>query len=476
VGLVFIILMAAAVWPLSRWMRANPGGRSKAFVAAGLLPYLLAPAHFVIPMRLLWALDSWRGWPGYIHGFEFTALDFLAAAFYLSQKNIKYSTPYKLTMSLYLCATIISSFRADFPVTSLFYSWQIARMSFIFVVVYKEVRSDRRVAFWLMDGMTIGIIIEAFYVVFERIGFGMTQTPGTYIHQNTLGMVSHFTMFPLFAILLGGNRGRLTFPGLIASLLVVVSTASRGTIIVAAVGLAIVLILSVLKRWTTRKGKILLASVVAAFVFAPLGEAAIEHRFAASHGSLGATEEDAQRIAYKIIAREMIAHHAVFGVGANNFDYVGNAYGYFSRYKDSGWRGNVHNVYMLAAAETGYFGAVTLLLLLFSLLVTAIHAFFSNRGDQNTNLILGLGVSIFIVYLHSLEEWIFVMFETQYFFAIATGIISGLAGELKSASNRRSRAPVQVDAKQPQRQLVVAPYRSRPHKEPSTLLYPRRPT
>jgi O-antigen ligase len=455
VGSVIVILLAIAVWPLSRWMRANPGGRSKAFVAAGLLPYLLAPAHFVIPLRLNWALDSWRNWPGYIHGFEFTGLDFLAAAFYLSQKNVKYPAPYKLTISLYLCATIISSFQADFPVTALFYSWQIVRMSFIFVVVYKEVRADNRVAFWLMDGMTIGIIIEAVFVVWERIGFGMTQTPGTYIHQNTLGMVSHFTMFPLFALLLGRNGGRLTFPGLVASLLVAVSTASRGTVILAAVGLAMVLTLSVLKRWTTWKGKILLASVVAALVFAPLGEAAIEHRFAASHGSLGAMEEDSQRVAYKIVAEDMIAHHPLFGVGANNFDYVGNAYGYFSKQKDTGWRGNVHNVFMLATAETGYLGAITCLLFLFRLLATPIRAFARHSGDQKADLILGLGVSLLIVYLHSLEEWIFVMFETQYFFAIAAGIVAGLAGELKSASNRRSRAPVQIDASQRQRLPVV---------------------
>ena len=454
-GFVFIILLAAAVLPLSQWMRANPGGRSKAFVAAGLLPYLLAPAHFVIPLHLYWALDSWRGWPGYVHGFEFTCLDFIAAAFYLSQKNVKYGAPYKLTMILYLCATIISSSQADFPVTALFYSWQIARISFISIVVYKEARADNRVAFWLTDGMTIGIIIEAVIVICQRLGFGMAQTPGTYIHQNTLGMVSHFTMFPLFAILLGGKGGRLTSAGLIAALLVAVSTASRGTVILAAVGLAIVLVLS-LKRWTSWKGKILLVSVVAALLFLPLGEAAIEHRFAANGGTIGAMEEDSQRLAYKKVARAMLAHNPLFGVGANNFAYAGNAYGYFNNEKDTGWGGNVHNVYLLAAAETGYVGIITYLLFLLRPLMTAIPTGLRHLGDPRGDLILGFGISLLIVYFHSLEEWIFITFDTQYFFAISAGIISALARDLKSASRRRSRAPVQIGALQRgQREPVV---------------------
>ena len=49
---------------------------------------------------------------------------------------------------------------------------------------------------------------------------------------------------------------------------------------------------------------------------------------------------------------------------------------------------------------------------------------------ESGDLLLGLGVALLIVYLHSFYEWIFVKFEIQYIFAASVGMIAGLAQEL----------------------------------------------
>ena len=45
-----------------------------------------------------------------------------------------------------------------------------------------------------------------------------------------------------------------------------------------------------------------------------------------------------------------------------------------------------------------------------------------HRGDQRAELLLGLGVALLTVYLHSFFEWIFVTFQAQYLFALSTHV------------------------------------------------------
>jgi hypothetical protein len=53
---------------------------------------------------------------------------------------------------------------------------------------------------------------------------------------------------------------------------------------------------------------------------------------------------------------------------------------------------------------------------------------------------LGLGMSLFIVYIHSYFEWVFITFSAQYMFALNVGLVAGLATQLgywRSAAGKR---------------------------------------
>jgi len=115
----------------------------------------------------------------------------------------------------------------------------------------------------------------------------------------------------------------------------------------------------------------------------------------------------------------MLSDHPM-GVGANHFTAVANIEGYFARAGKT-WSGeranNVHNIYWLVAAETGYIGLVAFLALLVHPLIAAFRCSFGHRRDPRGDLLLGLGGALLVVYIHSFEEWVFVTFDAQYLFA-----------------------------------------------------------
>jgi hypothetical protein len=109
-------------------------------------------------------------------------------------------------MGFYLAAVLLSAIQAIVPFATIFYVWQLARVFLVYAVVTKAC-ADERVAPSLLKGMAIGLCFEACVVIWDRFHLGVVQASGTFGHQNLLGLVSHFVLFPFFALLLAGERG-----------------------------------------------------------------------------------------------------------------------------------------------------------------------------------------------------------------------------------------------------------------------------
>jgi O-antigen ligase len=142
--------------------------------------------------------------------------------------------------------------------------------------------------------------------------------------------------------------------------------------------------------------------------------------------------EDNERLLFKEAAADMLSDHPM-GVGANHFNFVANTQGYFDRVGEEwgpGRASNVHNVYWLVSAETGYLGLIAFVFLLLRPMYVAFACGLRHIGDPRGDLLLGLGVALLVVCVHSFEEWIFVTFDAQYQFALVIGLVAGLAGEL----------------------------------------------
>jgi O-antigen ligase len=254
------------------------------------------------------------------------------------------------------------------------------------------------------------------------------QADGTAGHQNLLGMTTHFAAFPLFALLLASSKGWAPRLGVLAGVAIQALTISRATIGLAAFGYTTVLALSAFRRWTTQTTLVVLIGMTAAGVLTPILFQSFERRFAIQ----GVTDYD-ERAAFRTAASMMIADHP-FGVGANFYVVSANVEGYNMRAGVAPVLGststNVHNVYFLVAAETGYLGLITFVLLILAPLIVAFRCGFRHRGDERGEMLIGMGVALLAVYVHSFFEWLPVTFQVQYLWALEAGMVAGLAHQL----------------------------------------------
>lgn len=418
---VFLAVIFGGVLPLSGWLRQNPNKAPTVWVLFGLLPFILGSLHLTV------APISWAGWPGYVQGAEISALDALAIAVYFSlPRGGRHSLPFRLSMALYFIAVLLSALQAQVPIASLLYAWQLARMFLLYAVVAKACADDR-FAPAVLKGMAIGLCLEVPVEIWERFVKGEVQATGSFGHENLTGLISHFAVFPLLALFLGTRSGRLPPVGLLSGMVIAVLGASRATLGLAGIGYVELFLLSAWRQWTPRKANLLLMGLGVAALVTPFAWLSLEHRFAAKPLS----QQYDERAAFDRAASMMVSDHPL-GVGANQYVVVANTQNYNTRAGVVWTSGsaNVHNVYRLVQAETGYFGLFAFVLLLSRPLITAFICGWRARTDWRGDLLLGFGTALLVVYLQSFYEWVFVAYPTEYLFAIDSGMIAGLAQQL----------------------------------------------
>ena len=418
------IMLSAGIASVN-WVRHNPKQLPKLGILVGCLPVLLAPFH------LYMAAVSWSEWPGYVKGLEISTLDILVLVVYIVLPRTNYVLPFRLSMILYFVASILSVLQSGVPMASVFYCWQLIRVYVVYYVVAKACAVPK-FATNVLIGSAIGIFYEAVTAGWEHFVLGQVQAAGAELGQNTLGMISHLAAFPFFALLLMGRTGWLPVAVVFASILVEVSTTSRATVALAGFGYLGLFLVSAILQWTSRKATILLIGSAVAIAAAPVVIFSFEKRFSAEQ-TAGLDQNFDERAAFEQAASMMLADHPL-GIGANQYVIVANTQGYNQRAgvpplgRELG--ANVHNVYMLVAAESGWLGLLSFLLLLSRGVIVAILCGWRNHRDPRGALLLGLGVGLLIFVIHCKYEWVFVTFELQYLYAISLGLVAGISQQL----------------------------------------------
>jgi O-antigen ligase len=254
-------------------------------------------------------------------------------------------------------------------------------------------------------------------------------------------MMTHFVVLPAFALMLSGRAGRWVTAAAVIGIPLNVLTTSRGALAFSLLGYSFVFIISSLRKWTGRKRMIMVAAAIGGMMLVPVVISSFDRRFA-DQAELIASDYN-ERAAFEKAAGLMLSANPM-GHGANHYVVAANLGGYNNRagvVPVTGSEGaNVHNVYFLVAAETGYLGLITFVIMLLQPLSAALLCGWKHRGDQRGDLLIGLGAVLLTVYLHGLLEWIFVLIETQYMFAINLGLIAGLATQLGYWSRTASPA------------------------------------
>lgn len=414
--------------PLALFLRGNPSGRNQFWVLLGIIPFITR----VVPLFDI-ALITWHEfWVGYVPGLQVSAIDLVAIAIYFTVNHQRNSIRYHFPFLLYLAAISLSLFQADMPLASIFYVWQFLRMYFLTIVIAKAC-TDETVPPQLLKGLAIGVAIQVFVVIYQKFGLKMVQPTGTFMHQNTLGLIMHLVVLPHFALLIAGRRQIWHAVTPFAGLLVTTLIASRAAFGFAGLGFVATYVLSSVRQWTSRKALVGVAGVLIVAMLLPVAYASFVQRFDAA--PLMEHEYD-ERAAFNRAALSMLAANP-FGVGVNHYPYVGKNYGYSVRAGVAPTEGSlnniVHNAYYLNAAEAGYLGFVAFAVLIFYPIWIALRYSREARRDPRGDLLLGLGIAMATVATHSLLEYIIVIQEVQYVLAIIVGMTFGLAHQVKAA-------------------------------------------
>ena len=248
----------------------------------------------------------------------------------------------------------------------------------------------------------------------------------------------HFVTLPLLALLLAGNKNKLVILGVLFALIAIALGASRGTVGFAGIGLVILLALSMARQITPHKWKIVGLSVLALTIVVPLSLNTLSLRFGDSQFEITL---DGEREAFERAASNMWSDHPM-GVGANQYVVVANSEGYSERagviWNFGSRAAHVHNMYLLAAAETGWIGLITLVLLFGWSITSGLTFAYRYRRDPRGDVVLGASVAILVAALHSGYEWIFVTYQAQYMFAISLGMIAGLIRQVRREMRYRA--------------------------------------
>lgn len=436
-GVLFVALLA--IFPLGLLLRSTLALRKPFWTVFGALPFFAA----AIPLFDV-GLLSWAGsWVGFVYGLQISIVDILAAAALFSLPRGKLPLWCKLPFLLYILAAALSLLQAAEPVAASFGLLQFARIFLVMVVVARASTSDPEVPFLMLKGMAIGMAAHFAAVLYQRFQLHLPQTMGLFIHQNTLGMAAHFVIFPHLALLLAGYRNvRYLVGTVVATIVVVVFTASRAAVGFSVIGLGTLFVTQALAGLTQRKVAIGLAALASLLIVAPLAISTFSNRFELS--PLGESQYD-ERAAFNRAASFILDDHPL-GVGINHYVHTARDFGYSERAGVIGFEGNrnniVHNAYWLTAAEAGYPGVVAFCIMLAVPLLVAWRTGWRMRHTLEGNLLLGFGVALLVVYLHSFYEWVIFAREIQYLLTMTMGMIFGIALRLRAPSSGRHLQPM----------------------------------
>ncbi len=391
-------------------------------MVVGALPFLWG----IFPKREI-AIMGIPEWPGFTQGFDVSLLDLLIVVLFLSAPRTKQvSLLFKFSFFIYIGAVFISGFQAANPTATWYYVWQLLRIFMTFAVVARAC-ADPRLTTALLKGLAFGLCFEAAIVGWQRFVTHYIQAPGTFEQQNMLGLAVHFAIFPFFALLLAGERKWPPVAVPILGIMIDIFTASRAALGLAGAGFALLFLLSAIRKWTSTKARVLMATVLVLAVLSPVAFRQFDLRM-----DVFGAAEDGGRAELNNAAAAILSDHPM-GVGANNFVVFANVQGYYERagVSEKNRITFPHNIYWTTLAETGYIGFVALMIFLGRPLFFALRCGWRNRQDQRGDALLGLAASLLVVYVHSYFEWIFLKDQIQYLFAINIGLIAGVATQMK---------------------------------------------
>jgi O-antigen ligase len=428
--IVFLIAVLAAA-PAGHFLRRRPDLRIRAWTVVGLLPFLSS-----FDMALVFFGER----PGDTHGIEVALIDWIALTMLIARGRWSRPLPFRAGIAAYIGVAALSVTQAYWALGAAGYVWKLLRMLVLYAAVFRSGEEDPRVPDALLRGMVLGVIYEAALVTWQHFGLGIHRAPGSFAHENTLGMIMNLVVMAPIALAVAGRASWLLTLAPLAAVPIALFTVSRGTLLFLGMGGVLIYIASALRRLDRRKVALGAAGLALGLALLPVVITTLGSRPAAEKDSSMRLRRD-----YENAASLMLEDHPL-GIGANHFTSALTVGGYGER-AGVDWTQRfaiVHNVYWLTAAELGYVGVIALALVFAVPLLTAFRYGLIARDDRRGDFLLGLGVALLATYAHGFFEWVWRDTTVSHVFWMIVGMVAVIARQVRAGlpGTTPTRAPV----------------------------------
>jgi O-Antigen ligase len=393
--------------------RAAASAKIRGYIVTALAFDLFNPAHV--------NFFSDEHYRGDSRGFEVTSVDLLVLTLAIAQRQ-RGANPAKthrffIPRMLYLTAAVLSAAFGHDPFRSAFSIWKILRM-FGYFSVLAGAFQDLALANAALQGLAYGVVSQGAMVLWQKYVYRMVRVVGSQPHPNSLAMLVNFISPVALSLLLHRGNRRLTMAVCGLAAFSDVCTLSRGGMVMYLLATVVVVAFSLWRGSNPYKLKVVTYMVIVGVAGVGKSIDTIIKRFTEAP-----KESELARKLFNMAARAM-AEDYPFGVGINMYSYVLDHNGYADRFGvDPGDRtGIAHHIYWLTAAETGYFGAGCYILVLASVIVSAVRLV-KERGVQG-EIAVGIMAGLVVTYMQGTAEWIARQTPMSYCFWLFAAMIS----------------------------------------------------
>jgi hypothetical protein len=384
-------------------------------------------------------LISEETYRGDSRGIEITSVDLLMLVLWFSRKPTRPEQAPSwgalwFPRVLYLTA-ILLSFSASPDWLKSFYSvWKLLRM-YVFFSVMAGVLRDPAMLVAVLRGLSLGVLWQGASSLYQKYALHAVRVVGSQSHPNSLAMLVNLVAPIALALVLAGLGDKTAGLVVVSAAMCDVFSLSRGGMMMFVLASTTCVGASIWRRPTVRKFGLVALGGLGALGGIAKGWDTIVNRF------LHAPKESEEaRVLFNKAAAMMAGDHP-FGVGINMYSYSLEHGGYAARLAiDAGDRNGIaHHIYWLTAAETGYFGVSTFVLLLASVLVNALRS--TTKPDGRGDIAVGIVAGLVVTYLQGTAEWIARQTNMSYLFWLFAAITVALRGlPPLGGSEIRSRA------------------------------------
>ena len=401
-------------------------------------------------------MPSWRGTA---RGYAFTPVSLFAVPLLLSmffdiKYKIKLFPPGSFFYFLYYIAILLSGINAVHMHQWGFEVYKMFWMYLTFLAAFNYLNNSRDLTLFIYVVCSI-LIILFLYGLYQKYRLGVFQIHSTFPHQNSLSLYLELFGLLSLGVLMNEHVSRFLFcfcmSAFCGSVLLIIFTYSRGGLVIYFGGIAIVCAFSILfNGFSTRRLTLMLIGLLVMLSITGYALPRIIQRFTKAPESSKNT-----RIVLALASRRM-ANDFRLGFGANNYsEYSGMAYDYvqdyYHDYDDKRYGGLVETIYLLVAAECGWWGLGTLILWFLYYYFSDFISIFVLRKKPCSGIVIGLFGGLTCNYWHSTLEWSLKQynnFAEQMIVYALIGVIAVNRKNIKAAYKRNQERAEQLKIEQ----------------------------